>query len=64
MVKIAVIGICGNSIFLPVEHFHRPGETLVAHTCFEEVGGKGINQAIAAARFGAQYRKTAQNDRP
>ena len=54
MVKIAVIGICGNSIFLPVEHFHRPGETLVATACFEEVGGKGINQAIAAARFGAQ----------
>ena len=54
MVKIAVIGICGNSIFLPVEHFHRPSETLVATACFEEVGGKGINQAIAAARFGAQ----------
>lgn len=52
--KIAVIGICGNSIFLPVEHFHRPGETLAALGCFEEVGGKGINQAIAAARMGAQ----------
>jgi len=56
MVKIAVIGICGNSIFLPVEHFHRPGETLAATACFEEVGGKGINQAIAAARMGAQVR--------
>ena len=54
MVKIAVIGICGNSIFLPVEHFHAPGETLSATACFEEVGGKGINQAIAAARMGAQ----------
>ena len=54
MVKIAVIGICGNSVFLPVEHFHRPGETLAATACFEEVGGKGINQAIAAARMGAQ----------
>ena len=52
--KIAVIGICGNSIFLPVEHFHAPGETLTALSCFEEVGGKGINQAIAAARMGAQ----------
>lgn len=54
MVKVAVIGICGNSIFLPVDHFHRPGETLAASACFEEVGGKGINAAIAAARFGAQ----------
>ena len=52
--KIAVIGICGNSIFLPVAHFHRPGETLAALSCFEEVGGKGINQAIAAARMGAR----------
>lgn len=54
MVKIAVIGLCGNSVFLPVEHFHRPGETLTASACFEEVGGKGINQAVAAARMGAQ----------
>ncbi len=54
MVKIAVIGICGNSVFLPVEHFHQPGETLTASACFEEVGGKGINQAVAAARMGAQ----------
>ena len=53
MVKIAVIGICGNSVFLPVEHFHQPGETLTATACFEEVGGKGINQAVAAARMGA-----------
>ena len=54
MTKIAVIGICGNSVFLPVDHFHRAGETLTAASCFEEVGGKGINQAIAAARMGAQ----------
>ena len=54
MVKLAVIGICGNSVFLPVDHFHEPGETLSAASCFEEVGGKGINAAIAAARFGAE----------
>lgn len=53
MVKIAVIGICGNSVFMNVDHFHAPGETVVAHSTFEEIGGKGINQAIAAARMGA-----------
>lgn len=53
MVKIAVIGIFGNSQFLSVDHFHQPGETLTALACFEEVGGKGINQAVAAARMGA-----------
>lgn len=36
-----------------VDHFHAPGETVVAHSTFEEIGGKGINQAIAAARMGA-----------
>lgn len=54
MAKIAVIGICGNSTFLQVERFHEPGQTLAAEGCFQEIGGKGINQAIAAARMGAQ----------
>ena len=54
MAKIAVIGLCGNSIFMQVDHFHRPGETLAAHSVFEEIGGKGINQAVAAARMGAE----------
>lgn len=54
MAKIAVIGICGNSIFMGVDHFHEKGETLIAHSVHEEIGGKGINQAVAAARMGAQ----------
>ena len=54
MAKISVIGICGNSVFLHVDHFHEKGETLVADSVYEEVGGKGINQAVAAARMGAQ----------
>lgn len=53
MAKIAVIGICGNSIFMYADHFHEKGETLVADSVFEEIGGKGINQAVAAARMGA-----------
>lgn len=52
--KIAVIGICGNSFFLYVDHFHKAGETLIANSMFEEIGGKGINQAVAAARMGAE----------
>ena len=54
MAKIAVIGICGNSVFMNVDHFHAPGETVVADSTFCEIGGKGINQAVAAARMGAQ----------
>ena len=54
MVKIAVIGLLGNSVFLQTDHFHQKGETLVADGVFEEIGGKGINQAVAAARMGAR----------
>jgi len=54
MARISVIGICGNSQFLSVDHFHRPGETVTAQSCFEEIGGKGFNQAAAAARMGAE----------
>lgn len=54
MAKISVIGICGNSVFMYADHFHSKGETLVADECFEEIGGKGINQAIASARMGAE----------
>lgn len=54
MPKISVIGICGNSTFMYVDHFHENGETLVADSFYEEIGGKGINQAIAAKRMGAE----------
>lgn len=52
--KIAVLGLCGNSVFLNVDHFHVPGETVHAKGLYAEPGGKGYNQAVAAARLGAQ----------
>lgn len=54
MTKIAVIGIIGNSVFLPVEEFHKGGETVEAHSLHFEPGGKGFNQAVAASRCGAE----------
>lgn len=54
MPKISVIGICGNSVFMHADHFHQRGETLTAQSVYEEIGGKGINQAVAAARMGAE----------
>ncbi len=53
MSKVAVIGIVGNSVFLPVEKFHIGGETVEATDARFELGGKGFNQAVAAARMGA-----------
>lgn len=54
MNRIAVMGIVGNSVFLPVDHFHTGGETIEAKNLHTELGGKGFNQAIAAARYGAE----------
>lgn len=54
MCKISVIGICGNSIFMNVDHFHEKGETVNANSVYEEIGGKGINQAVACAKMGAE----------
>ena len=51
--KITVLGLCGNSVFLSVDHFHQPGETVSAAHRYAEPGGKGYNQAVAAARLGA-----------
>ena len=54
MAKVAVIGMVGNSAFLSVDHFHRPGETVVADSVHYEPGGKGYNQAVAAGRYGVE----------
>ena len=54
MAKVAVIGMVGNSAFMSVDHFHRPGETVVADSVHYEPGGKGYNQAVAAGRYGVE----------
>lgn len=53
MSKIAVIGLVGKSAFMAVDEFHKGGETLKAKEIHYEFGGKGSNQAIAAARYGS-----------
>ena len=52
--KIAVIGLSGESIFMKMDHFNEEGETVIANTYHIEYGGKGYNQAVAAARYGAK----------
>ena len=51
---ICVLGLGGNSVFMELDHFHRPGETVSALGRYCEPGGKGYNQAVAAARLGAK----------
>ena len=54
MSRIAVIGLVGRSMFFSVPRFHSGGETVHATGFYEEWGGKGFNQAVAAARQGAR----------
>ena len=53
MARITIIGLAGQSFFFDVPRFHAGGETIHAHGFHEEWGGKGCNQAVAAARQGA-----------
>ena len=50
---VTVIGLVGRSVFMEVPRFHVGGETIHALGIHEEWGGKGFNQAVAAARQGA-----------
>ena len=50
MSRISIIGLVGRSMFFEVPCFHSGGETITARGYYEEWGGKGFNQAVAAAR--------------
>jgi ribokinase len=51
---ILVIGSCNRDTVLRVTRFPAPGETLTALGIAQFHGGKGSNQAVAAARAGGQ----------
>ena len=48
-----VLGNAAVDLIYQVPHLPRPGETLLAKNEFSDLGGKGLNQAIMAARTGA-----------
>jgi ribokinase len=54
--KLTVVGSVNLDLVARLERFPRAGETLSASS-FERIpGGKGANQAVAAARLGAEVR--------
>ncbi|MDO5601764.1 MAG: ribokinase [Oscillospiraceae bacterium] len=51
--KIVVAGLYGMSLLLHMKNFPAPGETVNGEMTALEAGGKGFNQAVSAARNGA-----------
>ncbi|MHB8969089.1 MAG: ribokinase [Pirellulaceae bacterium] len=52
--KIVVVGSSNTDMILQMEHIPRPGETILGGKFLMAAGGKGANQAVAAARAGGQ----------
>lgn len=52
MKKVAVIGICGKSVFLGCDKFPAKGESILCTDFHTEPGGKGINTAVTVERLG------------
>lgn len=54
MTHVVVIGSSNTDLVVKTDRFPKPGETLVGGDFFLFQGGKGANQAVAAARMGAE----------
>src|ERR1700712_1908743 len=50
---VTIVGSANMDVVFEVERIPGPGETLLAETAARYPGGKGLNQAVAAARAGA-----------
>jgi len=50
--KVVVLGSTNTDMVIKADHLPKPGETILGGTFFMNPGGKGANQAVAAARLG------------
>ena len=58
--KVLIIGSSNTDMVVKTEQFPKPGETVLGGTFLMNPGGKGANQAVAAARLGADVRFVAK----
>ncbi len=54
MNNLIVVGSSNTDMVVKTERFPKPGETIVGGEFFLFAGGKGANQAVAAARLGGK----------
>ena len=54
MPKIVVVGSSNTDMVVKTPHIPAPGETVLGGEFLMAAGGKGANQAVAAARLGAE----------
>ena len=52
--KLIVVGSANTDLVIHAPHFPQPGETVIGDSFMTNFGGKGANQAVAAARLGIQ----------
>ena len=57
---VTIVGSYNQDLTCVGNRFPKPGETIMAERLVRGPGGKGSNQAIAAARFGANTRLVAR----
>ena len=54
--ELTVVGSINVDFVARMDRLPQPGETVPAHQLNRLPGGKGANQAVAAARLGAKVR--------
>jgi ribokinase len=56
---VYVLGSVNEDLVLTCDRLPMPGETVLGHSAHRASGGKGANQAVAAARMGARVQMVA-----
>ena len=58
--NIVVVGSSNTDMTIKTDRVPRPGETVLGGVFFTAQGGKGANQAVAAARLGGEVNFVAK----
>ena len=53
--RVCVVGSANLDLVATTPRLPAPGETVLGTDYAEHAGGKGLNQAVAAARAGARH---------